>query len=851
MNAQETMNARETLDEWVALGDPAEVIRRARALAPAGRRAVALDLPRYLRERRDAAEWRWLGDDVTTPLLVAGAATIGGAAGAAAWVWRTELQSAAWGPRDLRTPGALIRDAVADRPDAWRSDFARRVAARLRVNGTRWREYAYWALAAELIRELGEEPPTDDAFVLSWARDSQWRVPLERDPFLDTLLPRLFEVDGLGSELSFHGTLVTLAREGRIKREALLDGCVARFLRGGQAADLRWFVRLYESLEPAVNEAAARLRDLVRVLPAAPAPVAELALREIRRVDETEPLAADVFAEVADAVLFRPEKKLVRAALIWLDRTARKRDRVDATLRAVTVLLDADDLDLRERAAKMAAKHGPKASAETRAALAVEPARAPVSVLGPPPFTPRAQPAPIASPAELAEEVSAAMRATSDGTFSVLERLLAGLVECAYRDAEGTRTALARVLTDPEPEDAAQVVGWLTQSAMRFMSSEAPEGVRGLLAKFQRKPAWYEKGTRPLPERFFTWRTGEIPAAVGRSPVLLATPTAASGHLDAEVLVHRMRLLEEAEIVPLRSDLCQALLRVHRDFGSDTVAAAGRLSSDAGRTLASWLAEGGMPDPEITYANVTLASPFYPYEASPRVLATVTAQAGVPKDIAALCRLPETGRWQSLPKGYYSGAIGLWPTLLPSHREVTAAHMLPLLPEWVEYWRDPGPAFLALAEADGPAGAATATVLATGLSARTRSERAGAVDAVLAFSGRGQLPARELGDAIATLHRQGRLKINRAAESLDETARAGAHADVWTILATALPRLLPVRGERAAAGLPDLLALATRTAEAVGARDDLAGLADVAARGGSSRLVREAARLHRTLTKEL
>ncbi|MFI0444168.1 DUF6493 family protein [Actinomadura sp. 6N118] len=854
MNGDSAVNARETLHAWVEIDDPAEVIRRARALAPEERRAIAVELPRYLRDRRDAAEFRWLDNAVITSLLVAGAATISGAAGVAAWVCRTEMRTAGgvingdWGF------WLLVREAVADRPEAWRSDLARRVAARMRVNGERWREFPLWLLAAELIRDLGEEPPTDDAFVVMWAQKSPARVQLEHDPFLDTLLPRLFEVDGLGSGLSFHGALVTLARDGRIKRETLLDGCVARFLRGGQVADLRWFVQLYESLEPAVDEAAARLRDLIRLLPAAPAPVAELALREIRRVDEAQPLTGDIFAEVADAVLFRQEKKLVRAALTWLDRTARKRDRVDATLRAITVLLDAEDLDLRERAEKIAAKHAAKASADTRAALSVESAKAPMALPGPPPFTPREHPAPIASPAELAEEVSATMRVTPDEALYALDRLLAGLVECSYRDAEGTRTALARVLPDAANEasapDATQVATWLTRITARFTASEAPRGLRVLLGRLQRKPAWYTQGFRPLPERFIAWRMHEIPAAAGRSPVLLATPTAASGHVDADVLVSRMRRLEEARLAPLPSDLCQAMLRVHRDIGADTLAAAARLSSDAGRTLASWFAAGGLPDPEVTCANVTLPGPYPPFEASPRMLATVTAKADVPGDIAALCRLPWTGTWQSLPKGYYRGGLSLWPTLLPSHREVTAAHMVPYLPEWSQYWQDPGTVLLAMAEADGPAGAATATVLAYGLSAQTKAERAGSVDAVLAFSGRGQLPARELGDAIPTLYRQGRLKINRVAEALDETARAGPHADVWTVLATALPRLLPVRGERAAAGLPDLLALATRTAEAAGARDGLAGLSDVAGRGGTSRLVREAARLHRTLAQE-
>ncbi|WP_165970407.1 hypothetical protein, partial [Actinomadura sp. 6K520] len=58
---------------------------------------------------------------------------------------------------------------------------------------------------------------------------------------------------------------------------------------------------------------------------------------------------------------------------------------------------------------------------------------------------------------------------------------------------------------------------------------------------------------------------------------------------------------------------------------------------------------------------------------------------------------------------------------------------------------------------------------------------------------------------------------------------------------------LPGTGRAAPAGAPALLALATRVAEAIGAKGTIPAVADVAARSGSSRLVKEAARLHRTL----
>ncbi|MEU8026942.1 hypothetical protein AB0B88_32570, partial [Micromonospora haikouensis] len=49
-------------------------------------------------------------------------------------------------------------------------------------------------------------------------------------------------------------------------------------------------------------------------------------------------------------------------------------------------------------------------------------------------------------------------------------------------------------------------------------------------------------------------------------------------------------------------------------------------------------------------------------------------------------------------------------------------------------------------------------------------------------------------------------------------------------------------------GLPDLLTLAAETATATGARVEVPGLAEVAGRRGTSRVVTEARRLHRALT---
>ncbi|TMQ91284.1 hypothetical protein ETD83_31650 [Actinomadura soli] len=185
--------------------------------------------------------------------------------------------------------------------------------------------------------------------------------------------------------------------------------------------------------------------------------------------------------------------------------------------------------------------------------------------------------------------------------------------------------------------------------------------------------------------------------------------------------------------------------------------------------------------------------------------------------------------------------------MLPSHREVAAAHLLPYFAGTEDEGWGQGTVMLDLAEGDGPAGAATGTLLACALANRDQRERAIAVEAFLAFGGRGVLPAAETGAALGRLAAAGAVTVPRAVKALTAAADAGAHAEVWAVLAAALPHALPEPGERAPAGTPDLLALATRLAEITGARGAIPAVADVASRGGSSRLVKESARLHRTV----
>ncbi|MFC9973374.1 DUF6493 family protein [Spirillospora sp. NPDC127200] len=850
------MTAWDRARSLIEAGDAPALAGWLAAADPATRQDVARELPGHLNALHEAAQGS-LDAGLVPALLVAGAATIESAEHAAAWVSRADLRL--WSSSYAELTGPLAAVAAA-RPAEWRAEAAALAADRLRAADLRWQDASLWHAAAALA---GDEPPTCDGFVVNWVVWGGRPDRLADDPFLDALVPRLFEVEELGRRLvwdkpgdarqaSWADALLALVSSGRLERSLVLDGCLRRLLAGGRPQDLYWFVRLHDALEPTLEESADRLRDYVRLLPGSPPAVATAAFREVRRVDEAGLLDGEAFVETADALLPRPERKLAGAAVTWLDRSARKRDRVDVTLHVLTALFASDDEGLRERAAKAVAKHAGRASAETLRyvndaaehlpahlwSLVAQPADTPPPPARPPAFRPRALAAPIATPAE-----AAAAFAAQDHSWPAVERLLDALVRFAVRDPHSLRELLRRALPDTTPWASGVTAtlsldspaDWTVGAVRAVLTPRRQDGFDGLMT-FHRKVAWHERSPdEPVMHRFLLWRMREAVSTVGRSPLLLATPTEGGGHLDPAVLVTRLERLEAAGVEPGPADLVQALLRLPRGVTARTA----HLSSPAGRALRVWLAHGGLPDPEVAV--------------DPDGVPTVTLPTAVPPAIDRLCTIAPDGLWPDRPIPAFYGPHEWWPAILPSHREIVAAHLLPHLARRLDGDYRQGETLLGLAEADGPAGAATATALLYGLSARVPAERSGAVRALLALCARNRPPA-GLGEALAALARRELVKLDRVVEALSEAADAGAHVHVWTALKAALPALLPAPGERAPHGLPALLALATRTVETArfGAMpgDAVPGLAAFAAGGGSGRAAAEAARLHQTLTRQ-
>ncbi|GAA1018610.1 hypothetical protein Aple_065630 [Acrocarpospora pleiomorpha] len=148
-----------------------------------------------------------------------------------------------------------------------------------------------------------------------------------------------------------------------------------------------------------------------------------------------------------------------------------------------------------------------------------------------------------------------------------------------------------------------------------------------------------------------------------------------------------------------------------------------------------------------------------------------------------------------------------------------------------------------LARGEGPVGRATASAIVTALGHKQPAQRAWAIDAAKILALRGELVGADFGWALGKLVRADVVKLNRVTPALEELALCGAHHETWALLADAPPALLPEAGERPLTGLVDLLAVAVKAATFAGARVDVPGLAEIAARKGGSRMMEGACHL--------
>ncbi|MFD7513109.1 hypothetical protein ACFV5N_27750, partial [Streptomyces sp. NPDC059853] len=464
----------------------------------------------------------------------------------------------------------------------------------------------------------------------------------------------------------------------------------------------------------------------------------------------------------------------------------------------------------------------------------------------------RTMPPPIGSLAELAEQVAQLLTAVGDSVrFSrgaeidplALERVLEAVVCAAYRDRPGLLAALSPVLDrygivpgeddgrlrptgDPLGElhdllgAASGPVRPVSTRHRLFWRPGSPERAREDADHFfvTRLGPWRKTVSRsPGPVRVLFHRLREITIGLVHAPVplLVATPTAPDGSLEAVVLTERLERAAREGWVPWEYDLQLALLRLPPEPEPQLAERATRIGSAAGDRLAEWLSFGA--------AGATVTRPGGRHAIRLR-LAAEPARPGVPAAgedtlLTLLTDSPDARR-HLYPRAQLAAC---WPLLWPSRPEVMAAFVMPALPGLVEHGTNDSSGMIArLAESPRAGGPVLLLAITLTLSARGAEDRAVAVDALLALAAGGRLDGAELGAELAARAARGEIKLSRVVPALREAAGSGAYRAVWEAVAAALPVLLAEPPHR----LADLVALGTECAGWAGAAGPVPGLAE-------------------------
>ncbi|MFI6938930.1 DUF6493 family protein [Streptomyces sp. NPDC050418] len=848
-------------------------------------RRSCLDLLKKLRTANRGV-WNWEWRSRLRALAVAGAGCQSGAAAAAAWLASGDF---AW----TEPPHGLLLDVLADRAPEWQADVAHRLAERPR------RADISYDLMAGLVRASGCAAPTTEAYVHGWVfshfRTHRHRSLIERlrsDPHLTSLVAAYFTTPEVGSysQFTFPGpegqrtwpqALALLTREGSLDRAVMVDSCVARLLRGGRLMDDRLFLALLEELAPTREEELRHRADWSALAADASSPVASYAQAVLGALALDGELSDDRLAELTRAVLFRTEKKLVRAQLVLLGKVLKARPQAAGVLLpAAAEAFGHPAVDVQERALKLVERYcgavdrmqlAELATAAELLAPVLRPRAA--EILGQPigddsfelateyeEFLPPA-PAPVpfapagASAAEVAEDVSVLLADGGARDLVTFERALDGLMRQAHRD----RAALVEAL---RPVAAAQrgwenTAHWISRNDSFHLHSSGIEllvaAVLGdvpmeVVHRRVQQSTWVGTGSRGGPAAVRDARCWEAAHRLvsAPSPFLLATPTDGSGSIEAEVLVAR---LEEYHRLGARvgvMDFGQAMLRVRFETSapdgelSDLAERAEALGTSHGTQLAEHLRRG-VPTGPAEHREVREYHHFDRVLVSLGDLPWLQENSSLP--IAHLGRPVTPGSPDHSPSSHYPHLLAV----LPALPELVAARLLYFMSGVACLDYPPEPGYLpALAEAPGPAGSAVHLSVAYGLAAPRPQTRLEAVDALLVLAARGTLDPARLGADIAALCTLSGIKPARIAEALRTAAGTGAYATTWEVLRAALPGLLGLDGIPPKA-LGDFLEAGAECVEHCGAHGEIPELTERAGRSGKSRVQLQARRLREAL----
>ncbi len=842
-------------------------------------RAAALQQLKALRAEVRTWDWsRWQETSrIRRALYVAGAGCHTGAAAAASWLGGRDLLS--WRTEN----GALALRVLLDRPPVWRADVAHRLAA----HPTSAEES--YDLIRGLVESSGATVPTTDGYVIGWTRKitgNRLLESLRTDPQTPVLVAHALSMQELPDPLAAPETdgpathwpaaLATLVDEGVLDRAQIVDLCVSRMLRGGRLRNLRFPLALLQLVPPNAEERRERVADWIGMTADAVSPVAGFAQKTLSGLALEGALPGGAFAEMTAGVLFRTEKKLLRAQLSLVNRAlARNPGLASEVLPVVADAFGHDDSEIQGRSLQVVARHLKAVDEETRTRLAeaaslLGPAHRaaaeaafgrqveareslPYEEILPPVPEPEVLPGPAGSLEEVMEDLLVQQR-RSAGPME-FERALDGLVRHAHKDSAEVAAQVREAFSGAYWYDTSAFPHHLDLDYFQH----GPRGLDAVLASLvgKVKPGRTEAGreqTVPMTscvhgamqstQEARIWEVAHLIGG-GTLPLLLSTPTRHTGGIDPLTLVERLREYADAGLDPAPVDLGQALLRVRRQDPSAEQAAerAEALGSEAGARLATWLRS------ENPLAATVRFHPRTPkgserWSLVNRILVEMAKRPEFKREF------PKTFHWLAgglLPNArrcyHWEQVPDQWATLLPADRELLASCLLSSMASAVDgdSARDVAGPLTLLAEGEGQVGRAVALVLAFGLGCRDADDRLRAVDALLVLAARGELDARQVGRDLAWLLAERSMKPNRLADAVRTAAATGAYGTVWTILSEALPTLL--EAEKPMRGLGELLAIAADCVERCGASGELAGLERHASARGTSQLVTQSKRL--------
>ncbi|MEU0876977.1 DUF6493 family protein [Lentzea sp. NPDC005914] len=799
-------------EQALALG---EVLK---SIEPEQRKELAKDLVAYEKKHR-AGDGRWTHHET---FAIAGAGLLPNASTLAPWLVRYQT----WSSREDAI--TVLLDVLRHREFA--KDLVSRLAAKLPRDMTR-RD-----LLRVVLEFCGENPPDTDGFLLhfmDFGGHVRWR------PGFDVLIPRLLEVAGSGVIFANVRQWRAFLRE-RADRTVLLDGCLARLQQGGGAKEMEGFLALHEELQVTLDETAEHARDYLAMLPDSRSTVATLAQTQLKRLDEAGRLDFGLLCDASSRVFGRTEKKLIRAQLTWLAKHARTNP--DEVVLTVAELFAHESDDLRGQAVKLIAKHLGNVSDKTElraraehlpadlaAQFGVEAVAEQTVVLAE--FAPRPFPEPFATVDELTREVMALVSRNAGHTPAVTaERIVEAIVRFAWQDREAIATAFRPIYAKAPWIQDRRAYDFYPDQAQRNPSTEftaiiatasVPPGETGPFAPDTRWLNQLRRARTGSVGEQLALRLHEIAQGLVKSPrpALVCTPTELSGLLDPATLHDRLAKAEAEGWEPWPRDLKQAFHRLSHDVDPEMFAS---LHGNPGRLLQEWITSRTDPETAIEERTYTYAG--YSNITDTGLYATVKPGLEAPEQT-----LRAYDDWGPM--------LEWWPSVLPAEREIVAAHLIPHLRYRTASKGGDGPLLPMLAEADGRTGPALHLALAYGLAAELTVNRAYAVDALLTLAARDQLDGRTLGDLVGQLLSRGDVALNRIVPGLRDTARSGAAHQIWDALVTALPMLWTHNR------VADVIELAVEVAQRLKPGGDVDGLAEVAARKGSSKTVVQAKRL--------